>query len=182
MSIVILADRIETPIGPMLLLVKDEAMVALEFDDRPDRTRAAVKQRFPDAEWKRTPDPCGFSTRVLAYYAGDLTAIEGIPTKGGGTEFQERVWAELRHIPLGETRSYGALAEQLGDKNAMRAVGLANNRNPIAVVVPCHRVIGADGALVGYGGGLERKTWLLNHEGVPVRDGRVDPQGDLFSA
>ena len=160
------SDRIETPIGPMLLLVKDEKMVALEFDDRPDRTRAALRQRFPEGEWKRVQNPSGYSERVLAYYAGDLAAIDGIPTEGDGTEFQERVWAELRRIPIGETRSYGELAEQLGDKNAMRAVGLANNRNPVAVVVPCHRVIGADGSLVGYGGGIDRKRWLLKHEGA----------------
>jgi methylated-DNA-[protein]-cysteine S-methyltransferase len=90
------------------------------------------------------------------------------------------VWAELRRIPCGTTTSYGKVAERVGDKNGSRAVGLANNRNPIAIVVPCHRVIGADGTLIGYGGGLDRKTWLLNHEGVPVRNGRIDPQADLF--
>jgi len=90
-----------------------------------------------------------------------------------------RVWAELRRIPCGETASYGEIAERVGDRNGARAVGIANHRNPVALVVPCHRVIGADGKLVGYGGGLDRKTWLLRHEGLPVRNGRIDPQADL---
>ena len=96
----------------------------------------------------------------------DPNAIEGIPTDGGGTEFQRKVWDELKRIPCGVTISYGTLAKRLGDANLMRAVGLANGRNPISIVVPCHRVIGADGSLTGYGGGLPRKEWLLKHEGA----------------
>ncbi len=87
-----------------------------------------------------------------------------------GTEFQRRVWGELREIPLGETISYGELARRLGTPGASRAVGLANGRNPVSIVVPCHRVIGADGRLTGYGGGLERKAWLLRHEAT-IRGG-----------
>ena len=137
------------------------------------RIEKEMKLRFGDGQIVPADDPFGLSTRVRAYFGGDLHAIDGIPTDGGGTDFQRRVWAELKRIPCGVTISYGELARRLGDKNAMRAVGLANGRNPIAVVVPCHRVIGADGSLTGYGGGIERKKWLLAHEGRAQ-------QGDLF--
>ncbi|WP_119391846.1 methylated-DNA--[protein]-cysteine S-methyltransferase [Taklimakanibacter lacteus] len=178
----ILTDHIETPIGPMLLMVEDDVMIGLEFDDQPERYMKDLRRRYPELAMKEIANPCGFSDHLRAYYQGDLGAVDGLPTKGGGTPFQERVWAELRRIPASTTISYGELAGRLGDENAMRAVGLANGRNPISVVVPCHRVIGSDGTLTGYGGGLPRKTWLLNHEGVPIRNGRVDRQADLFEA
>ncbi len=180
MSIIILTDQVETPIGPMLLMVKGDMLIGLEFYDQPDRYMKDIRRRFPDHEMREKVNPCGFSDRVLAYYKGDLQAIDGLPSRGDGTPFQERVSAELRRIKAGTTISYGELAMRLGDRNAMRAVGLANGRNPISVVVPCHRVIGADGTLTGYGGGVPRKSWLLNHEGVPIRNGRVERQIDLF--
>lgn len=180
MNIVILTDLVETPIGPMLLMVKGDMLIGLEFDDQPDRYMKDIRRRFPDHAMREKVNPGGFSDRVRAYYKGDLQAIDGLPARGDGTPFQERVWAELRRIKVGTTISYGELAMRLGDRNAMRAVGLANGRNPISVVVPCHRVIGADGTLTGYGGGVPRKNWLLNHEGVPIRNGRVDRQTDLF--
>jgi methylated-DNA-[protein]-cysteine S-methyltransferase len=101
--------------------------------------------------------------QLHAYFAGVLTDFE-IPMDMRGTDFQRRVWAELCEIPYGETISYGELARRVGNPQASRAVGLANGRNPVAIVVPCHRVIGADGSLTGYGGGLGRKVWLLEHE------------------
>jgi methylated-DNA-[protein]-cysteine S-methyltransferase len=119
-------------------------------------------------------DPFGMSSRLRAYFEGDLWAIDTIPTAGGGTAFEERVWAELRTIPCGTTQSYGAIARRLGDVGLSRAVGTANGKNPIAVVVPCHRVIGADGGLVGYGGGLGRKKWLLAHEKASAPSGQKD--------
>ena len=182
MSTIILTDHIETPIGAMLLMVEDDVMIGLEFDDQPERYMKDIRRRFPDHQLRETANPCGFSDHLRAYYGGDLQAIDGLPARGDGTPFQERVWAELRRIKVGTTISYGELATRLGDKNAMRAVGLANGRNPISVVVPCHRVIGSDGTLTGYGGGVPRKNWLLNHEGVPIRNGRVDRQADLFEA
>jgi methylated-DNA-[protein]-cysteine S-methyltransferase len=103
-----------------------------------------------------------------AYFAGDLAALDGVTTRTAGTEFQQQVWAALRTIPVGATASYGEIAAQIGQKGAARAVGAANNRNPVAIVIPCHRVIGANGALVGYGGGLERKLLLLRHEGAII--------------
>jgi methylated-DNA-[protein]-cysteine S-methyltransferase len=127
-----------------------------------------MRARFGNTNHQPAVDPFGLSSLVRAYYAGDFKAIEGIETDGGGTEFQRRVWAELIRIPCGATITYGELARRLGDKNAMRAVGLANGRNPNAVVVPCHRVIGADGSMTGYGGGVERKIWLLKHEGALI--------------
>jgi len=178
----ILTDHVETPIGTMLLMVEDDVVIGFEFDDQPERYMNDLRRRYPDLVMKETANPCGFSDRLRAYYGGDLAAVAGLPTKGGGTPFQERVWTELRRIPTGTTISYGELALRLGDRNATRAVGLANGRNPISVVVPCHRVIGSDGTLTGYGGGLPRKTWLLNHEGVPIRDGRIARQTDLFEA
>jgi methylated-DNA-[protein]-cysteine S-methyltransferase len=162
----ILSDRIPTPIGDMILLAADGVMLLLEFIDAEGRVEREVKARFGDVQLVPTKNPFGFSERIANYFAGDLHTIDDIPTDGGGTEFQRRVWAGLRQIPCGVTISYGELATRLGDKNAMRAVGLANGRNPISIVVPCHRVIGANGSMTGYGGGMARKEWLLRHEGA----------------
>lgn len=181
MSTVILTDHIETPVGPMLLMVRGDRIIGLEFVDRPERYLKDLRHRFGEFEFRQTPDPRGFSGRLRAYFAGDIRALDQLPTEGGGTTFQERVWAELRRIPAGTTISYGALAERLGDRKATRAVGLANGRNPISVVVPCHRVIGTDGSLTGYGGGVPRKKWLLAHEGIASRKEMTKGQADLFS-
>lgn len=179
-SVTISLDQISTPIGSMLLMVRRENVILLEFEDKSDRYMAHRERRLGPLEIEATSNPCGYSERLRAYFAGELDAIDGVKAAGAGTPFQERVWSELRRIRCGETLSYGALAARLGDKNLMRAVGLANGSNPISVIVPCHRVIGADGSLTGYGGGLDRKAWLLKHEGVSLRDGRVANQADLF--
>jgi methylated-DNA-[protein]-cysteine S-methyltransferase len=180
MSPTMLSDRIDTPLGAMMVLASEGKLIGLSFDDQSGWAIKGIERRFSDFELRPTPNPFGFSDRIRAYFSGDLVAIEALPAEAEGTAFEMRVWEELRRIPCGITASYGEIAERLGDKNSARAVGLANNRNPIAIVVPCHRVIGADGTLVGYGGGLDRKTWLLRHEGVPIRNGRIDPQADLF--
>ena len=171
----LLMDKVDTPIGSMILLARGGVLLLLQFEEAGDRVDRELMARFGECQLVPAEDPFGLTSRVRAYFSGDLDAIEGIETDGGGTGFQRRVWAELRRIPCGTTISYGELATRLGDRNAMRAVGLANGRNPIAVVVPCHRVIGADGAMTGYGGGIARKKWLLAHEGLAV-------QGDLFGA
>ena len=171
----LLMDRIQTPIGSMILLARDGVLLLLEFEEAGDRVERELGARFGECQRVPAEDPFGLTSRVRAYFAGALDAIEGIATDGGGTDFQRRVWTELKRIPCGTTISYGELANRLGDRNAMRAVGLANGRNPIAVVVPCHRVIGADGSMTGYGGGIARKKWLLAHEGLAM-------QGDLFGA
>jgi methylated-DNA-[protein]-cysteine S-methyltransferase len=178
-DMIILSDRIATPLGDMVLLARDHVLLLLEFADTGDRVAQEIAKRFPHETIQATDDPFGFSSRVRRYIAGELSAIEGIATDGGGTDFQKRVWAELKRIPCGTTISYGELARRLGDKNAMRAVGLANGRNPVSIVVPCHRVIGADGSMTGYGGGMERKVWLLRHEGALKETPAAEP--DLFS-
>lgn len=160
----ILSSRIETPLGPLVLLAREGVLLMLEFEDAEQRVAREMKARFRGEEHQPTDDPFGFSSRIGAYFTGELSAIETIETDGGGTDFQRRVWAELKRIPCGVTISYGELARRLGDVKAVRAVGLANGRNPISIVVPCHRVIGADGSLTGYGGGVDRKRWLLVHE------------------
>jgi len=162
----VLFDRIETPLGQLLLLARDGVLIGLEFDDKPERVARDLRIRFGNSDRFPANNPYGFSDRIRAYFEGDFKAIEKIPSDGGGTDFQRRVWTELKLIPCGVTVSYGDIARRLGDENATRAVGLANGRNPVSIVVPCHRVIGADGSLTGYGGGLERKKWLLAHEGA----------------
>jgi len=166
----LMLDSLDSPLGELLLAVRaDDARVCvLEFADGRARVRRALHARFPDAELVPTDDPCGYAERVRAYFAGELDALAALPVAAGGTPFQERVWAALRDIRAGSTRSYGQIAHVIGSPRAVRAVGLANGRNPIAIAVPCHRVIGADGSLTGYGGGIERKRWLLRHEGAQL--------------
>jgi methylated-DNA-[protein]-cysteine S-methyltransferase len=122
-----------------------------------------------DVEVRAGSERLGVREALERYFAGDLSALDALPTQTHGTPFQREVWAALRTIPPGTTLSYGALARRLGKPNAMRAVGLANGANPIGIVVPCHRVIGANGTLTGYGGGLPRKRWLLAHEGAELQ-------------
>ncbi len=148
------------------MLARDGAIVCLEFADQPQRIARELEPRFGACRLVASDDPYGFSTCLRAYFAGELAAIDDIPTDGGGTAFQRWVWEELRRIPCGTAISYRELAQRLGVPAATRAVGAANGRNPVSIVVPCHRVIGSDGSLTGYGGGLGRKTWLLEHEGV----------------
>jgi methylated-DNA-[protein]-cysteine S-methyltransferase len=176
----LLFDHIDSPVGPIRLVVRDGKLVQLAFDDGSKWSERNLGRRFPGEALSEIGDPSGFSSRLRAYFEGKLAAIEMIPTEAEGSPFEMQVWEALKSIPCGTTASYGEIAERLGDKNEAREVGIANNRNPIAIVVPCHRVVGADGTLVGYGGGLDRKAWLLRHEGVSVHNGRIDPQGDLF--
>ena len=160
----ILIDEIASPIGRVVIAARAGRLCALEFG-RP-RALRALAGRFGGERPVRARDPFGFSTKIRAYLAGDLTAVDRIPVDTGGTPFQRRVWQALRRIRPGRTRSYGDLALALGFGAAARAVGAANGRNPISIVVPCHRLVGGDASLTGYGGGLWRKRWLLCHEGV----------------
>jgi len=159
-----------TPVGRITLAAGPRGLCALEFDLDPEQTRRRLAQRFgEDVEI----DP-GFPLdrareALIAYFRGDIRTIDSLPVDPGGTPFQRRVWARLRRIPSGRTKSYGELAKALGIPGGARAVGLANGSNPVAIVIPCHRVIAADGTLGGYGGGLDRKRWLLAHEGARVR-------------
>jgi methylated-DNA-[protein]-cysteine S-methyltransferase len=157
--------HVRSPIGSLGVFAREGVLIALDFDDG-DHARRVVARRFPDAEIVGAPRDAAFAAALRRYLEGDLAAIDAVAVDPGGTAFQARVWKALRRIPCGRTTSYGALARRLGEPNAMRAVGLANGQNPIAIVIPCHRVIGKDGSLTGYGGGLERKRWLLRHEGA----------------
>ncbi|MEJ0042439.1 MAG: methylated-DNA--[protein]-cysteine S-methyltransferase [Rhizomicrobium sp.] len=146
-------DRVATPIGELLLVADAQGRLRmLEFADRPERWRREFKRQFDGAHLTDKRNPSGLAAALVAYFAGDLGALDAIETGAQGTDFQRACWTALRAIPAGTTTTYGALAGKLGKPKAMRAVGLANGANPIAVVVPCHRVIGGDGSLTGYGG------------------------------
>ncbi|HEY6434849.1 MAG TPA: methylated-DNA--[protein]-cysteine S-methyltransferase [Acetobacteraceae bacterium] len=157
-------ERVPSPIGTILLVSDEDALRALDFEDCEHRMHQLLRRYY--GPYTLAPDraPGEASGRLAAYFAGDMVALDSIPTRTAGTDFQRRVWAALRCIPPGTTTTYGRLAARIGAPLASRAVGLANGANPIALVVPCHRVIGADSSLTGYGGGLTRKAWLLRHE------------------
>jgi methylated-DNA-[protein]-cysteine S-methyltransferase len=155
----LLVDHLDTPIGRMFLAVTETgALRSVGGVDWNDEASAWAAAGVP------SHDPFGCTSALRAYFDGQLSAIDDRVTDGEGTEFQRRVWLALRQIPAGSTCSYGELARRVGAPKASRAVGAANGANPIGVVVPCHRVIGSNGTLTGYGGGLERKRWLLAHE------------------
>jgi len=156
-------DRMETPVGT-LAIVADErgALRAVGFEEDHARMEGELARRGGALE--RASDPSGLTSALRRYFDGALDAIDALPVAPDGTDFQRAVWAALREIPCGTTWSYEALARRVGNAAAVRAVGLANGANPIAIVIPCHRVIGKDGSLTGYGGGLARKRWLLEHE------------------
>jgi methylated-DNA-[protein]-cysteine S-methyltransferase len=152
-----LTSTVQSPIGPLTLIATDGIMTALSMHEQRHLVPPPSDAITDDAWFKDVAD------QLDAYFVGDLTTFD-LDMQLIGTSFQRSVWSQLCAIPYGETISYGELAKRVGNPNASRAVGLANGRNPIAIIVPCHRVIGADGSLTGYGGGLERKTWLLDHE------------------
>lgn len=161
-------ERIETPVGQVLLITDDDGAVrALDFIDYEPRMMRLLHRHYGAVALNEGAAPEVVRTAVIAYFDGDVRALDGVEVATSGTDFQRSVWAALRAIPAGETRTYGQLASTIGKPKAVRAAGLANGQNPIAIIVPCHRVIGANGTLTGYAGGLERKQWLLAHEGRP---------------
>ena len=167
----LMLDRIDTPIGDLMIAADSlgNLRVAL-FTDREDVIYRQSRLHYGESAFELLSgrNPHGISDAIRLYFAGQLNAIDSIQVTTGGTPFQREVWQALRQIPCGTTLSYSGLAHRIGRPSAVRAVGLANGANPIAVVVPCHRVIGSDGSLTGYGGGIERKRWLLDHEkGTP---------------
>ena len=163
-------DRLQTPIGPALLVTDaDGALLALEWEDYEPRLRQLLRLQYGAAVLKEARAPDDTRAALTGYFDGDLDRLGTIKWRVAGTPFQHKVWNALPTIPPGATMSYGALASQLGMPKAVRAVGHANGSNPISVVVPCHRLIGANGSLIKYGGGLERKRWLLEHEGVTLK-------------
>ena len=163
----LLIDRIDTAIGE-LLLVADAAgnLRAVDWTDYEARMLRLLRLHYGKDRFRLEPahNPHGLRDAINRYFAGEVDAIDDISVQTAGTWFQRSVWNELRKIPSGTAISYGKLAEKIARPKAVRAVGLANGANPIGIVVPCHRVVGSDGSLTGYGGGLERKWWLLEHE------------------
>ncbi|HEX4111450.1 MAG TPA: methylated-DNA--[protein]-cysteine S-methyltransferase [Stellaceae bacterium] len=159
-------EKLPSPIGTILLVSDGEAIRALDFEDYEPRMKQILRRHYGEVELVEGKAPRAVRDAIGAYFGGDIGAIDKLPTATAGTEFQRSVWQALRKIPAGKTWSYGGLAKHIGRPGAMRAVGLANGSNPVAIVVPCHRVIGADGTLTGYGGGMPRKRWLLQHEGA----------------
>jgi len=161
-------DELDSPIGMLRVVNDGKVLRAIEFEDYETRLHRYLQRHCAAQYTVHAAESVGVAAeiraRLMAYLAGDLQAIDAIAVRTGGTPFQQRVWAALRRIPAGATMSYGQLAQTIGSPSATRAVGLANGANPIPVVVPCHRVIGASGKLTGFGGGLHRKQWLLSHE------------------
>jgi methylated-DNA-[protein]-cysteine S-methyltransferase len=164
-----LVDRLATPIGE-LLIVADRAgnLRTIDWTDHEARMRQLLDRSYGKAGYaiEAARDPGGLTRAMRAYFKGDIGVIDKLPVKTAGTPFQTSVWRALRKIRRGKTISYAELAARIGKPKAVRATGLANGQNPISIVVPCHRVIGSDGTLTGYGGGLPRKKWLLEHEGA----------------
>ena len=162
-------ERVDTPTGAMLIVTDDEQRLrALDWEDHEARMMKLLR-RYYGANAVRlcaASHPSAVSRSLAAYFDGDFEAVTDLPIATNGSDFQRTVWDALRRIPAGHSVSYGTLAARIGRPTAARAVGLANGANPIAIVVPCHRVIGADGSLTGYGWGVDRKEWLLRHEGV----------------
>ncbi|WP_372785077.1 methylated-DNA--[protein]-cysteine S-methyltransferase [Phenylobacterium sp.] len=164
-------DRLATPIGTALLVTDEQGFLrAFNWTDYEAAMRAWIARRYPKARLTDGKAPPAVRGPFEAYFQGDPRALETVPWRASGTAFQLKVWETLCTIPAGETLSYAGLAQRIGRPSAVRAVGLANGANPVAVVVPCHRVIGTNGSLTGYGGGLPRKRWLLDLEGAALKD------------
>lgn len=172
-------QRFASPVGEILLVTDEQQRVrALDFHDYAERMHKLLGSHYGIYQLRETGAGGVTWDALEAYFAGDVQALDALVTYTAGSAFQLRVWAALRQVPYGNTSTYGALAQQLGCPKGARAVGLANGANPIAIIVPCHRLIGANGALTGFAGGLQRKRWLLEHEQrhAPQRSG----QGQLF--
>ncbi|MGA0600205.1 methylated-DNA--[protein]-cysteine S-methyltransferase [Caulobacter sp. KR2-114] len=162
-------ERIAFAAGVAVLMTDPAGRVrVLDFEDYEPRMQRLLRRHYGEHGWtvREAAAPTAARRALEAYFAGDLTAIDGLETATAGTAFQRDIWKALRTIPAGQTASYRDLAQQVGRPAAVRATGAANGANPIGIIVPCHRVIGAGGDLTGYGGGLPRKRWLLEHEGA----------------
>jgi methylated-DNA-[protein]-cysteine S-methyltransferase len=171
----LLIDRFDTEIGEIILVADhDGNLRAIDWADYETRMRRLLRLHYGKDGFDLEPvsNPSGLSDTIRRYFAGEINAIDLLPVATAGTPFQREVWRALRDIPAGTTSSYAELAQRIGRPTAVRAVGMANGSNPIGIVVPCHRVIGANGSLTGYGGGMERKRWLLEHEGVAASHSR----------
>lgn len=166
MSLMLNIEHLPTAIGTILLLTDEhDRLRALDWDDHESRMQRLLRLHYgPGTRISQRRSRSGVRLALEAYFDGDYSATDAIEVETGGTQFQRAVWRALREIQPGQTLSYSALANRIGRPRAIRAVGLANGNNPVGIVVPCHRVIGANASLTGYAGGLERKRWLLQHE------------------
>ncbi len=174
-------DRISTPLGTALLVTDERgALRALDFHDYESRMLSLLRAHYGGIALSEGAAPAEIRSSLVNYFDGERDALRSVPWATAGEPFQRSVWNALVRIPPGETRSYGELARLLEMPDAARAVGWANGSNPIAIVVPCHRVIGANGKLTGYAGGLHRKQWLLRHEGA--RFAEYAANRDLFES
>ncbi|MBV9758614.1 MAG: methylated-DNA--[protein]-cysteine S-methyltransferase [Alphaproteobacteria bacterium] len=160
-------ERLNTPTGPILIVTDAEQRLrAIEWTDHEQRMHQLLRRQYGTVGISDAAAPSPARRSLQAYFEGDMAALAGLAVATNGTAFQQEVWEALRRIPVGRTVSYSGLAAAIGRPTATRAVGLANATNPVPIVIPCHRVIGADGTLTGFGGGLDRKRWLLAHEGA----------------
>jgi O-6-methylguanine DNA methyltransferase len=159
-------ETLISPIGDLLVATMGDAVCAIAFEGSEADTHRYLERRYGACDHVRGRVPAAVRQALARYFDGDMAAFDGIGAAARGTAFQQRVWGALRKIPAGRTASYADIAQRIGQPTAVRAVGLANGQNPVPIVIPCHRVIGRDGSLTGFGGGLERKAWLLRHEGA----------------
>jgi len=162
-------DRMATPIGELIVIADgDGKLRTIDWTDHEARMKKLLDRYYGKGRYTLTPkrDPGGLTSAMRRYFKGEIGVLKDLPVATTGTPFQESIWKALCRIKGGTTISYAELARRIGKPKAVRAAGLANGQNPISIVVPCHRVIGSNGSLTGYGGGLERKQWLLAHEGV----------------
>jgi methylated-DNA-[protein]-cysteine S-methyltransferase len=165
-------SRVPSPLDDILLVTDDQGRVrALDFSDHEARLHRLLREHYGAYELIDSAAPPAIAAALDRYFAGDLTALDWVETATNGTPLQRRVWSALRRIPVGRTMTYGELARALGDDDprAPIEIGAANGANPVNLIVPCHRVIGSNGDLKGYGGGVHRKRWLLLHEGVRLK-------------
>jgi methylated-DNA-[protein]-cysteine S-methyltransferase len=166
--VVVTSTTVATPIGELLAFLHDGVLCSLLFPDGREQPEVELRRRFGRYELRPAPAP-DLQRAFKAYLGGELGALDTIAAEPGGTPFQRSVWDALRRIPVGRTVSYADIAREIGSPAAVRAVGAANGRNPVAIVIPCHRVVQTGGGLGGYGGGLPRKRWLLDHERAIAR-------------
>ncbi len=173
-------DRARTPIGGLILVADAEGrLCATGWADHEERLARSLDIAYGAGGYtlERRRNPGGLTAAISAYFDGELGRIDGLPVAAAGTPFQRRVWKALRAIPCGRTLSYSELARRIGRPSSVRAVGHANGANPVGVVVPCHRLVGKDGSLTGYGGGISRKRWLLEHEASAAPGRRPKDRG-----
>lgn len=161
-------DIYQSPLGEIYIVVDQEQLVFLDFNDNNERIQKLLKRRFGEYELTHCPGILAMRSRLDRYFEGDWGAFHGLDMSTGGTEFQKTVWDGLTTIPRGGSVSYDQLARDIGNPKAVRAAASANASNPISIIIPCHRVIGKNGAMRGYAGGIERKVWLLRHEGAII--------------